>query len=561
MIHLLRRCCLLLAVWQAPFFSSAQTIQLSMPDTTVLAGDTLSYPIVVGSDFDRVVSAQFSIQWNPSVLRYIGHLPVDLNQIAVGETSAAQGALRFSWFDVGGQGITLAPGSQLVRFRFRAEGQPGDSTPVVFTNEPLRIQIFRAGSTPGLFDSLVLVQDTGLVKIARVWQPTAVSQNPTCFGMNDGTASVNAADAPAGAQFLWTGPNGFSSSSPVLSDLGPGAYNLVATSSQGEVLFETTITLNEPPPLQPDLGDDLQLCPGESSTLSPGTFAGYLWSDGTTAAQLPINQTGTYSVTVNDAQGCTASDTIAVNVSADVQIVVENDRLSICPGDSVQLRVSGGETYRWTDPSNTLSSTTIPNPVAKPQQSSSYTLIASNECASDTIQFSIFVHQTDASAGPDTCIQRGQELRLYARGGVRYAWDRGEYPLNSYSSSDPLSTPLSSTVYRVEIVDANGCKTTIEVPVTVVDGAPDILLINMITPNGDGRNDVLEFQELGKFTNNALKVYNRWGDLAYQKLGYQTDDERFDGTWNGKPLPAGNYFYVLSFSEVHYKQTLTIIRD
>lgn len=532
-----------------------------MPDTTVLAGDTLSYPIVAGTDFNRVVSAQFSIQWNPSVLRYIGNLPVHLNQVAIGETSAPQGTLRFSWFDVEAQGVTLAPGSQLIRLRFRAEGQPGDSTPVIIANEPLRIQIFRAGSTPGLFDSLVLVQNAGLVKIARTWQPAAAAQNPTCFGMNNGTASINAVDAPAGAQFLWTGPNGFTSSSPALSGLGSGDYNLVVTSSQGEILFETTLTLSAPPPLQPDLGDDLQLCPGETTTLTPGTFASYMWSNGATDPQLPVNQTGTYSVTVSDAQGCAASDTVLVNVSADVQIVVENDRLTICPGDSVQLRVSGGEMYRWTDPSNTLSNTSIPNPIAKPPQNASYTLIASNECASDTIQFSIFVHQPEVSAGPDTCIQRGQELRLFARGGVRYAWDRGEYPLNSYTSATPLSTPLSSTIYRVEIVDANGCKTSIEVPVTVVEGAPDILLINMITPNGDGRNDVLEFPQLEKFTNNALKVYNRWGDLVYQKLGYQTDEERFDGTWNGKPLPAGNYFYVLSFAEVHYKQTLTIIRD
>lgn len=561
MIYLLRRCCLLLAVWQAPFFLSAQTIQLSMPDTIVLPGDTLSYPITTTGGFNSVVSAQFSIQWNPSVLRYIGHLPVQLNQIAVGETGAEQGVLRFSWFDVEGQGVSLTSGSQLVRLRFRAEGQPGDSTPVAITNDPLRIQIFRAGNVAGQFDSLILVQDTGLVQIARIWQPTTAVQHPTCFGINDGAASINAADAPAGVQFLWTGPDGFSSSSPELSGLRPGDYMLRVISAQGDILFETTLNLNAPSPLQPDLGDDVQLCPGESTTLTPGTFNGYLWSNGAAGPQLPVSQAGAYSVTVSDAQGCTASDTVVVNVSADVQIVVENDQLTICPGDSVQLRVSGGDTYLWTDPSNTLSNTTIPNPVAKPVQNASYTLVASNECASDTIQFSIFVHQTDVSAGPDTCIQRGQEVRLFARGGVRYAWDRGEYPLNSYTSSNPVGMPLSSTVFRVEIVDANGCKTTLEVPVSVVDGAPDILLINMITPNGDGRNDVLEFSELNKFANNALKVYNRWGDLVYQKLGYQTDDERFDGTLNGKPLPAGNYFYVLSFAEVHYKQTLTIIRD
>lgn len=561
MIYLLRRCCLIWAMIQASVLLPAQIINLSMPDTTVLAGDTLSYPITAIAGFDGVVSAQFSIQWNPSVIRYLDHIPLALNQLAIGSTGSGQGILRFSWFDVGAQGVTLAPGSQLIRLRFRAEGQPGTSTPVTISDNPLRIQIFQTGSIPGQFDSLALVQDTGLVTIAGLWQPVATTQNPTCFGLDDGTASVNAADAPAGAQFLWNGPNGFTASAPSLTGLAPGTYTLTVRSAQGVVLFETSLNLTAPPPVMPDLGGDVQLCPGESTALSPGAFAGYLWSNGSNGSQLSVGQTGTYSVTVSDAQGCTASDTVSVNVSADVQIVVENTQLSICPGDSVQLRVSGAETYRWTDSSGSLSSTTISNPVARPEQSASYTLIASNECASDTIEFSIFVHPVDVSAGPDTCIQRGQELRLFARGGVRYAWDRNDYPLSSFTSSTPTVTPLRSTVFRVEIEDDNGCKTTIEVPVSVVDGAPEILLINMITPNGDGRNDVLEFPELGKFTNNALKIYNRWGDLVYQKLGYQTDDERFDGTWNGKPLPAGNYFYVLSFAEVHYKQTLTIIRD
>ncbi len=64
-----------------------------------------------------------------------------------------------------------------------------------------------------------------------------------------------------------------------------------------------------------------------------------------------------------------------------------------------------------------------------------------------------------------------------------------------------------------------------------------------------------------KFGINTLKVYNRWGDLVYQKINYQKDDDRFDGTRKGKPLPAGNYYYVLSFREKEYKQTLTILRE
>jgi len=95
----------------------------------------------------------------------------------------------------------------------------------------------------------------------------------------------------------------------------------------------------------------------------------------------------------------------------------------------------------------------------------------------------------------------------------------------------------------------------------VANNPLDILAINLITPNGDGKNDVLEFGNISKYGVNSLKVYNRWGDLIYNKVNYQDDEERFDGTYKGKQLPAGNYFYVLAFRDGEIKQTLTILRE
>lgn len=99
------------------------------------------------------------------------------------------------------------------------------------------------------------------------------------------------------------------------------------------------------------------------------------------------------------------------------------------------------------------------------------------------------------------------------------------------------------------------------ITVFVADDSVNVKTVNLITPNGNDKNDVLEFKDIEKFGINTLKVYNRWGDLVYQKINYQKDDDRFDGTRKGKPLPAGNYYYVLSFREKEYKQTLTILRE
>ena len=82
---------------------------------------------------------------------------------------------------------------------------------------------------------------------------------------------------------------------------------------------------------------------------------------------------------------------------------------------------------------------------------------------------------------------------------------------------------------------------------------------NLISPNGDGFNDELDFGPITKYGSNSLKVYNRWGDLVYQKLNYQSDEDRFVGLHKGARLPAGNYFYVLAFRQGEIKQTLTIV--
>lgn len=66
---------------------------------------------------------------------------------------------------------------------------------------------------------------------------------------------------------------------------------------------------------------------------------------------------------------------------------------------------------------------------------------------------------------------------------------------------------------------------------------------NMITPNGDGKNDVWVVKNLEDFPVNELSVYNREGKLVYSKVGY---DNSWDGTYNGMALIEDTYYYVLT---------------
>ena len=64
----------------------------------------------------------------------------------------------------------------------------------------------------------------------------------------------------------------------------------------------------------------------------------------------------------------------------------------------------------------------------------------------------------------------------------------------------------------------------------------------VITPNGDGVNDVFRIECLDDEAGARLLVYNRWGSLVYRSDSYVND---WDGTYKGEPLPVGTYFFVL----------------
>ena len=72
----------------------------------------------------------------------------------------------------------------------------------------------------------------------------------------------------------------------------------------------------------------------------------------------------------------------------------------------------------------------------------------------------------------------------------------------------------------------------------------ELTVFNGISPNGDHINDTFVISGIEGYRDNVLTIFNRWGNQVYFKQGY-TNDNGWDGTWEGKLLPDGTYFYVL----------------
>lgn len=74
-----------------------------------------------------------------------------------------------------------------------------------------------------------------------------------------------------------------------------------------------------------------------------------------------------------------------------------------------------------------------------------------------------------------------------------------------------------------------------------------INLVNAITPNGDGKNDVLDYSDLRIKKDVKILIADRFGSTIYQELN--TQKYIWDGKTNGRPVPTGTYWYVLEWTE------------
>ncbi|SEM24582.1 gliding motility-associated C-terminal domain-containing protein [Maribacter orientalis] len=114
------------------------------------------------------------------------------------------------------------------------------------------------------------------------------------------------------------------------------------------------------------------------------------------------------------------------------------------------------------------------------------------------------------------------------------------------------------------VCDTLGNCDTATVDITVTNDnpitPPDEFVIEvnqMVTPNGDGRNEFLFIRGVDKIQRSTLKIFNRWGVAVYEGENYNNQNNVFDGRSRGRStlgvddyLPAGIYFYIFDYTTI-----------
>ena len=80
---------------------------------------------------------------------------------------------------------------------------------------------------------------------------------------------------------------------------------------------------------------------------------------------------------------------------------------------------------------------------------------------------------------------------------------------------------------------------------------------NYISPNGDGKNDYWKVDNIAVYEDFALQVFDQFGQVIYSVANHYNNE--FDGKYNGKSLPTGNYYYVFKKGEKIFKGNITIV--
>lgn len=327
-------------------------------------------------------------------------------------------------------------------------------------------------------------------------------------------------------------------------------------------------------------GIDSLICLGETVQLQASGADSYNWigpsvsSLSCTACPSPIatpSQTTDYFVLGSTTFGCSRQDTVRISVNLPVHILVDPVKDSLCIGQNAQLRAVGAALYNWT-PAAGLSSTTISNPIAKPDVSTVYKVIASDSksCFFDTafVDLTVFKYPT-LELGPDASIPSGSSYQINGQGSadiVNVSW-KPTTGLSCNNCLNPVASPVKTTNYIATVTNNGNCSVADNITVVVFCNDQNFFMPNTFSPNNDGTNDVFYPRGKGLTRINTFRIYNRLGQLIFEKQNFIANDASagWNGTINGEKAPQDVYTYIIEFvcnnsQVVPYKGNVSLIR-
>ena len=422
--------------------------------------------------------------------------------------------------------------------------------------------------------------------------PAAKSNSPVCLNSNIqlNTPPVN------GAVYSWTGPNGFTSAqqNPTIKDVSAndaGTYTLnITVNGCTSPTASVDVKVDQLPIA--NAGPDQTVC-----RTTPGVTLAGIISGGTTTGVWSTNGTGKFSPVANQLNAVyipSAQDRLKDSVTLTLSSTSKDDchiataemsiKFSKLPGAdagpdqrvcsqiatatlSGKIFTSGAPLWKTSGSGSFSPSANVLNPTYHGSSedvkngSVKLTLLETSpdSCFIPTSQMTVnFIPPASLNAGGTRYVMAGNTITLtpsVSENDVHYQWSPN-INISNDTVKNPVITGDIDRSYTLTITDSRGCQSQ---DITYIKVSPPIKIPNTFTPNGDGINDHWNIDGMIAYTNATIDIFDRAGQSIYHSIGY---NKAWDGTYNGKTLPPGTYYYVINtkYNDQVLSGPVTIIR-
>jgi len=407
--------------------------------------------------------------------------------------------------------------------------------------------------------------------------PPVISSNKNSYCLGDNLVLQIPAQA-AGTKYIWQGPNGFTSNDatitiPLTNYNQAGVYTLAITQNgcTSDPASITVPAIGKTPVLNFSVTPNNLCTPQQSFTITNNStdYTALNWDFGAGASIASATANGPFTITyasfgdkkitltASGDQGCTTVFTQTFNVPSK-PVLTQLNKINgpYCIGDTIVMSTTpqANTIYNWTGPNNfTSNQPSIRVPITGTAVAGTYSLtITQGLCSSDPL--STTINASDIAAVPKAAFDASPTIPIAAsvpltvsftnlsNNADSYLWDFGDGTTSTLTNPQHQYTKKGSFTVKLTATNKGVCSNTVSLGKLVLRYDVTVFIPNTFTPNNDGINDFFGVK-ITNLKNYRIQIFNRYGTQLYESKDIE---KKWDGFYNGQPVPVGTYYYVIT---------------
>jgi gliding motility-associated-like protein len=396
-------------------------------------------------------------------------------------------------------------------------------------------------NTPGTHSISLTVSTSNsltstITKTIQVSSLPSVTITPSNTTICNGASQALTANGPGPLSYFWS--SGSTTPSITVTPTTTTSYTVTASNSFGcQNTFTTTVNVANTPSVSIS-SPSTNVCTGYTMAVSAMGATNYTWSTGATTNTTIVQPffSNMYNVIGSNGGACSDTAFLSITTLPLPTVSATASQTMACVGQTVNLiGVGNAAQYIW-NPGLLIGQ----NQTVQILAPITYSLVGqgTNGCANYS---TVFINANNNSVNiipvvTPSVVCLGDSAMLSVIGGTIPIWG---------ANSSTFVAPTAPTNYTVNAVDLNGCNSNV---VFHVGFDPDcgVTVYNGFTPNGDGINDYFFIENIYKFPNNNVHIFNRWGNKLISFSRYNNATNKWDGKVNGNVVASGTYYFLIT---------------